>query len=152
MAHKLINHIIQKQRFFVYKINRVSFRERLFCIKDTELPYELTLNYKELGTEFRIAPIIKRGLVINELRLSNPFHSNSPFHSNNYNEYSAYEVNTFEKTYKFRLESEEQCQKNIDEIKKKKDLIDNMMSNFTNEMLATYNKEMVEKYNLKKLK
>jgi hypothetical protein len=58
MAHKLVSHVIKNQRFFVYKINDISFRERMFCIFDTEQPYELTLNYKELTKSLEVAPII----------------------------------------------------------------------------------------------
>jgi len=122
MAYKLVSHVIRSQRFFVYKINDISFRERLFCILDTEQPFELSLKYKELSKSLEIAPIIgaKGGFQLQERT-------------------------DLEKEYKFRFETAEECQHNIDEIKKKKDLIDEMLVGFTEDMMLDHNRKMLKK-------
>ncbi len=124
MAFKLVNHIIRGQRFFVYKINEISYRERVFCIFDKELPFELSLRYKELSKSMEVAPIIgaKGGFQLQE-------------------------KTNLEKTYNFRFESSEECQHNIDEVNKKKELIDEMLTEFTEDMMLLYNKKMFQKLN-----
>jgi hypothetical protein len=123
MSFKLINHVIRNQRFFVYKINDISYRERLFCILDTERPFELTLRYKELGKSLDLAPIFVGGKAGFQLQ----------------------EKTDLEKIYWFRFETAEECQKNIDEIKIKKELIDEMLDGFTEDMMLDHNRKMMQK-------
>ena len=124
MAHKLVSHVIRNQRFFVHKIHDISFRERLFCILDTEQPFELSLRYKELSKSLEVAPIIggKGGFQLQERT-------------------------DLEKVYKFRLETAEECQYHIDEVQKKRTLIDEMLVGFTEDMMLEHNRKMLKKVN-----
>lgn len=125
MAHKLVSHVICKQRFFVYKINNVNFSERLFCIFDKDKPYELSVEYKELSTSLEAAPIIggKGGGFQLQQKIDT------------------------EKYYSFRLSTKEECQKHINEIEKKRELINDLLINFTNELMIEYNKKTVKEIN-----
>jgi len=122
MAYKLVSHVIRSKRFFVHKINYVTYHERLFCILDTEQPFELRLKYKEMSKSMEMAPIIggKGGFQLQERT-------------------------DLETEYKFRFETEEECKYNIDEIKKKKVLIDEMLIGFTEDMMLEHNKKMLKK-------
>jgi hypothetical protein len=122
MAHKLVSHVIMKQRFFVYKINEISFRKRLFCILDPELPFVLNLKYKELNNSLEFSPIIG---------------GNGTFQLR--------EKTNVEKVYNFRFKTMEECQHNIDEIQKKKFLIDEMLIGFTENILLEHNRKMLKK-------
>lgn len=122
MAYKLVSHLVGKKRFFVYKINDISFHERLFCIFDKEYPFELNISYKEMSKKLELAPNIggKGGFQLQE-------------------------STSLETNYRFRFETEDECQKHIDEVKKKKQLIDEMLINFTDDMMCEYNKKMIKK-------
>ena len=110
MTYKLVIHVIRNQRFFVYKINDISFRRRLFCIFDKKQPFELSIDYRELTKSLEVTPINgKRAGVLFQERIY--------------------------KRYSFRFETEEECKFNLDEIKKKKELIDKMLIGFTTDML-----------------
>ncbi len=122
MAYKLISHVIRKQRFFVHKIHDISYRERLFCILDTEQPFELSLIYKEMNKSFEFAPNIIGGK----------------------SGFQMQEKTDLEKEYRFRFETEEECKHNIYEIKKKKDLIDEMLVGFTEDMMLDHNRKMMK--------
>jgi len=50
MDFKLINHVIKGTRFFVHKIDNISYNERLFKIFDKDKPYLLTIYYNETDT------------------------------------------------------------------------------------------------------
>jgi hypothetical protein len=121
MAYKLVNHVIRNQRFFVHKIHEVTYRKRLFCIFDTDLPFELSIRYKKLSKSLKIAPIIGG------------------------NGFLLHEKTDLEKEYNFRFETEKECKHNIDEIKKKKDLIDEMLVGFTEDMMLEHNRKMLKK-------
>ena len=122
MAYKLVSHVIRGQRFFVHKINHVSFYERLFCILDTERPFEFILGYKELSKSLELAPIIggKGGFQLQE-------------------------KTDLERIYSFRFETAEECQRNIDDVQKKKQLIDEMLIGFTEDMMLDHNRKMLQK-------
>ncbi len=122
MAYKLVSHVICKQRFFVHKIQNVSFHERLFCILDTELPFELNIGYKEMSKSLEVAPIIggKGGFQLQE-------------------------KTNLQTDYTFRLETAESCQKHIDDIQRKKELIDEMLVGFTEEMMLEHNRKMLKR-------
>jgi hypothetical protein len=122
MAYKLVSHVINRQRFFVHKINDITYRERLFCILDTEQPFELSLRYKELSKSMELAPVIapKGGLVMQERT-------------------------DLETEYKFRLSTEEECKKHIEVIQNKRDLIDEMLIGFTEDMMLEHNRKMLKK-------
>lgn len=106
MTHKLISHTIGSNRFFVYKINEISCRKRLFCILNRNFPFELKLVYKEMNESSKIGPVFLGG--------------NIGFHLRD-------EIK-FEKEYFFRFETLQECNYNIDEIEKKKKIIDDMIS------------------------
>lgn len=115
MAHKLISHVINGNRFFVYKIKNIGYRERLFCILDTDKPYRLYIDYKELSTSLEFAPFIglKGGFQLQE------------------------KTNT-ETKYVYRLETEEECKHHIAEVDKKRKIIDDMLTKFNNDVLLEY--------------
>lgn len=112
MTHKLISTVVENKKFFVYKIQEFSYRQRLFCILDTNKPYELCVKYKELinqkiyinnsllNKKLNLSPIIggKGGIIINE--------TIDPY-----------------KNYFFRLEKEDYCKVYIEEIEYKQKLV-----------------------------
>ncbi len=122
MAHKLVSHVIRNQRFFVHKINDITFHKRLFCIFDIDKPFELNLMYKELSKSLEFAPIIggKGGAQLQEKI-------------------------DLETEYKFRFETDKECIYNINEIKIKKELIDEMLIGFTEDMMLEHNRKMLKK-------
>jgi hypothetical protein len=118
MNHKLITHIIRDKRFAVYKINKVRFNERLFCIFDTDKPWELGIDYQELTKSFELSPIIagkSSGFVVKDKI-------------------------DLEKKYSFRFETEEECQKHVNEIEQKRKLIDDILENYNKDMIKLYSK------------
>lgn len=121
MAYKLISHVVRDQRFLVYKIGDFYYHKRLFRILDPFKPYELFIEYKELSKTLDISPIMVGG--------------HAGFHFQN--------TLDLQKVYKFRL-SEKECFDHIQDIKNKKELIDNMLENFTNDMMIQYNRKMLK--------
>jgi hypothetical protein len=124
MAYKLVSHVIDRQRFFVYKINDISFHERLFCIFDTEKPYRLSLMYRELSKSTGFTPVIG-------------VHGKNVIH----------EKTEFEKVYNFRMSTAEECKYHINEVQEKKKLIDEMIIGFTEDMMLEHNRKMLNKLN-----
>ncbi len=123
MNYKLISHVVRNHQFLVYKIHKVSYHERLFCILDTEQPFELSLIYKEPNTFLECSPIIgaRGGFQLQE------------------------KIN-FEKTYIFRFETEEECKCNTNEIEKKKDIISKILADFTDSMMLDHNKKTLKRW------
>lgn len=108
MSHKLIHHIIGTKRFFVYKINEVYFQKRLFCIFDKNKPFELTIVYKEMNKSTEMGPVVVGGKL----------------------GFFLYDSVNFETEYVFRL-TEDECKENIDEIKKKRILVNEQLNHRT---------------------
>lgn len=107
MTYKLINYVIQNKRFFVYKIIDMSFEKRQFMFTNKNLPYVLSLNYREFNHKSGVSPIagISPGFLFHE-ELS------------------------FSKKYDFYLESSDECQHHIDEINKRKKMIDDIFEKY----------------------
>ncbi len=108
MTYKLINYVIQNKRFFVYKIIDVSFEKRSFMFSNKNLPYKLNLNYKEFNSDIKFNPIV--GVAPGFL---------------SHNELS------FSKLYNFYLETSDECQYHIDEINKRKKMIDKIFDKYS---------------------
>jgi len=119
MSYKLISHVIKGHRFFVYKINKISYRERVFCILDQKQPFELTISYAELTTATKLEPVLggKGGFVLTDTL-------------------------DFEKIYSFRMSSKEECQQNINEIEKKKVIVDEIITRLTTDIILDHNKKL----------
>lgn len=45
MSYKSISHVIYGDRFFIYRIHLVTYRQRFFCLRNRDLPYILTIYY-----------------------------------------------------------------------------------------------------------
>jgi hypothetical protein len=120
MAHKLISQIINQNRFFVYKIIDISYRQRLFCIFDSELPCEMQLSYKEINTRNTLSPILGGGKI--------QFVFNK-------------ETDT-EKLYEFRM-TEDDCKKIINEVNEKQKMINDILNGYSNDLIKQYKLDQI---------
>jgi len=115
MSFKLISHVIRGQRFFVYKINEVYYRHRLFCVLDKEYPFELIVKYKELSKSTEIAPFLGGLSPLQIGHVGFQFQEKTDLH----------------KDYFFRYATTEECKFQINEVKKKKDIVEQMLTQLT---------------------
>lgn len=51
MDYKLLNHVIQGERFFAFKVVDIHYGKRLFTFRNWSLPYRLTVHYCPSRTE-----------------------------------------------------------------------------------------------------
>ena len=127
MTHKFISHTILGNRFFVYRIQKINYYKRLFCIFDKDVPYELFIEYRELNSNTVVKPFI--GI--------NTFGSSFGF------QYQ--QKIDFTKNYTFRLFSKDECEQHIKEINEKKKFIEEMLSEYNDQFYIDHNRKMFEK-------
>ena len=108
MKYKLLNHVIQTKRFFIYKINAVSFEPRI-ALFDKKYPFVLTVDYREFNQDGRIPLLagVAPGIILNSFNLSHV------------------------KEYKFYLQNENECQFHVEKINKKKMQIEEFLDKFS---------------------
>jgi hypothetical protein len=117
---KLLNHVIKGQRFYIHKIIDVSYRKRSFCILDRDLEYELTVTYKQLTAvrdmDFALGLGFIGYIFTDTVR---------PYND-----------------YKIRLSSLEECEQNISDIDRKKEI----RSKFLEQIIKNAEQEIMNGY------
>lgn len=107
MEYKLINHVIKSERFFVHRMSNVNmFSSKLYN------KFVLSFIHKELDTRFQLSPYLSWiGFGLGGFQLQT--------------------VTSLSKKYNFYMDTEEECKKHLDEITKKKEMVDKLLLNFS---------------------